>query len=119
MKPTGKKIWVARQHHDWQREGSSTGYFSPAMEPYTDKGKTLILGHQAHMDEKIHDNELVEDDTDRYDLLSQIVQLEYGIDAESKIRYCDQAIELAQKLDIQPAIPYHEKGDKGHQGTPC
>lgn len=59
--PTGEKIWVARQHHDWQREGNPCGYFVPGMEPYTDKGKTLILGHQKYVDENIHSNELMED----------------------------------------------------------
>jgi len=54
------------------------------------------------------DNDLVDDDSEKYDLLSQV--LEYINDTESKIRYCDQAIELAQKLDILPAQPYLEKG---------
>ena len=55
------------------------------------------------------DNDLVEDDSEKYELLSQVI--EHITDVESKIRYCDQAIELAQKLDILPALPYLEKGD--------
>ena len=39
----GEKYWSARQHHDWQREGSSTGYYAPGAEPKIDSGKTLIL----------------------------------------------------------------------------
>ncbi|MEN8230243.1 MAG: SpoIIE family protein phosphatase [Bacteroidota bacterium] len=55
------------------------------------------------------DNDLVKDDSDKYDLLCEVIR---DInDTESKIRYCDQAIELAQKLDIQPALPYLEKGE--------
>ena len=55
------------------------------------------------------DNDLVEDDADRYDLLCELISdIE---DPESKIRYCDQAIELAQKLDILPALPYLKKGE--------
>jgi len=54
------------------------------------------------------DNELVEDDSEKYDLLCQVI--EDINDAESKKRYCDQAIELAQKLDIMPAKPYLMKG---------
>jgi serine phosphatase RsbU (regulator of sigma subunit) len=55
------------------------------------------------------DNDLVEDDAEKYDLLCQVI--DDIDDTESKIRYCDQAIELAEKLDILPALPYYMKGD--------
>jgi len=32
-------------HHDYQREGSSVGYYAPGMEPMAIGGKTLILSH--------------------------------------------------------------------------
>jgi hypothetical protein len=35
--------WVARQNHDYEREGSPTGYFSPGAEPKTDGGNTLLI----------------------------------------------------------------------------
>jgi serine phosphatase RsbU (regulator of sigma subunit) len=54
------------------------------------------------------DNDPDIDDAEKYDLLCQVI--EDITDTESKIRYCDQAIELAQKLDILPALPYLEKG---------
>jgi len=54
------------------------------------------------------DNDLVEDDAEKYELLTQV--LEDIDDTESKIRYCDLAIELAKKLDIKPALPNYEKG---------
>ena len=55
------------------------------------------------------DNDPDINDTEKYDLLCQVIR---DIDdTESKIRYCDQAIELAQKLDILPALPYFEKGE--------
>ena len=47
-------------------------------------------------------------DVEKYDLLCQVIKVIEN--DESKIQYCDQAIELAQKLDIQPALPYLEKG---------
>ncbi len=40
------KTWQARQHHDFQREGSSVGYYAPGAEPKVDSGKTLILTHE-------------------------------------------------------------------------
>ncbi len=55
------------------------------------------------------DNDLVEDDADKYDLLCQVISLLN--DAESKIRYSDLAIEQAKKLDILPALPYLIKGE--------
>ncbi|HME41732.1 MAG TPA: hypothetical protein VKF36_01490 [Syntrophorhabdales bacterium] len=39
-----KKIWVARQHHDFQREPNPVGYYAPGQDAYVDKGRTLILG---------------------------------------------------------------------------
>jgi len=55
------------------------------------------------------DNDLVEDDAEKYELLTQVLE-DIG-DTESIIRYCDQAIELAQKLDTLPALLYLKKGD--------
>jgi serine phosphatase RsbU (regulator of sigma subunit)/Tfp pilus assembly protein PilF len=55
------------------------------------------------------DNDLVKDDAEKYELLIEVIE---GIsDSESKLRYCDEAIELAQKLDIFPALPYYLKGE--------
>ena len=31
--PGEKPQWMARQHHDFQREGSTTGYYAPGMNP--------------------------------------------------------------------------------------
>lgn len=35
-------MWMARQHHDYQREGNPVGYYVPGMESKTDGGNTLI-----------------------------------------------------------------------------
>ena len=41
--------WIARQHHDYQREGNPVGYYVPGMECKTNSGNTLILAHSnAH-----------------------------------------------------------------------
>ncbi len=69
----------------------------------------LIKGQSVDSLLYLIDNDLLKDDTDKYDLLCQVI---YDInDTEIKIRYCDQAIELAQKLDILPALPYLKKGE--------
>ena len=54
-------MWMARQHHDYQREGSATGYYAPDQLPLTDKGNTLILGHKNVTNPDISDKVLVDD----------------------------------------------------------
>jgi hypothetical protein len=53
--------WMARQHHDYQREGNPVGYYVPGMEPRTGGGKTLILCHKNLTNPKISDKPLVDD----------------------------------------------------------
>lgn len=62
VKENGKEArWMARQHHDWQREGNPVGYYVPGMDPLVDKGKTLILAHKNVKKPNITDK-LLEDD---------------------------------------------------------
>lgn len=53
--------WMARQHHDFQREGSSTGYYAPGSLPLTDGGNTLILVHENVRNSRITDKLLLDD----------------------------------------------------------
>jgi hypothetical protein len=59
--PGQKKKWMARQHHDYQREGNPVGYYVPGMEPMTDKGNTLILCHKNLNNPYITDKRLLDD----------------------------------------------------------
>ncbi|NDL68446.1 aryl-sulfate sulfotransferase [Anaerotalea alkaliphila] len=59
--PGEEPRWMARQHHDYQREGSSTGYFSPAQSPLTDRGNTLILVHANVRNTNISEKLLLDD----------------------------------------------------------
>ena len=62
VKDPGKEpIWMARQHHDYQREGNPVGYYVPGMNPLVDKGNTLILGHKNLKNPKITDKLLLDD----------------------------------------------------------
>lgn len=54
-------MWMARQHHDYQREGNPVGYYVPGMECKTDGGNTLILCHETIHDHKISDKQLLDD----------------------------------------------------------
>ncbi len=59
--PGTEPRYIARQHHDYQREGSTTGYYAPGSEPYTDHGNTLILTHEDVYNHKISDKRLLDD----------------------------------------------------------
>lgn len=53
--------WMARQHHDYQREGNTVGYFVPGMEAKVGGGKTLVLAHNNVVNKKISDKVLLDD----------------------------------------------------------
>jgi outer membrane protein assembly factor BamB len=54
-------VWAARQHHDWQREGSPVGYYAPGAEPASDRGRTLILAHKNVHNPDVSDKRLEDD----------------------------------------------------------
>ena len=51
--------WMARTHHDYQREGNPVGYYVPGQIPEVNKGNTLILAHQTLYNKKISDKKLL------------------------------------------------------------
>lgn len=57
----GETVWAARQHHDWQREGSAVGYYAPEAEPLATSGRTLILAHKNVTVPEISDKRLEDD----------------------------------------------------------
>ncbi|QGP91384.1 Arylsulfotransferase (ASST) [Neomoorella glycerini] len=59
--PGEKPQWMARQHHDYQREGNPVGYYVPGMEPRVDGGNTLILCHKNLKNPKISEKLLLDD----------------------------------------------------------
>ncbi len=59
--PNQKSMWMARQHHDYQREGNPVGYYVPGMEPLIDRGNTLILCHKKLRNPEITDKLLMDD----------------------------------------------------------
>ena len=61
IKDDEKEYWLARQHHDYQREGNPVGYYAPGMECQTHSGNTLILCHEDVYNKRISDNRLLDD----------------------------------------------------------
>ena len=53
--------WMLRQHHDYQREGSTTGYYYPGAAPKIDGGNTIILTHTNVRRADISDKLLIDD----------------------------------------------------------
>ena len=53
--------WMARQHHDYQREGNPVGYYVPGMEPIVEGGKSLVLCHTNKTVSEISDKKLLDD----------------------------------------------------------
>ena len=53
--------WMARQHHDYQREGNPVGYYVPGMDAKPLEGNTLILVHQTIKNPAISDKKLLDD----------------------------------------------------------
>ncbi len=91
--PGHKKEWMARQHHDYQREGNPVGYYAPGMEPKLGGGKSLMLTHNNPKNtEKISTKPLLDDVIIETDEKDNIVWEwsctdhfnEFGFDKEAK-----------------------------------
>ena len=59
--PGEESQWMARQHHDFQREGNPVGYYVPGMDPSTEAGNTLIACHKNLKNLDISDKLLLDD----------------------------------------------------------
>lgn len=59
--PGEEAQWMARAHHDYQREGNPVGYYVPGMDALTDSGNTMILGHKNLTCQSICDKNLLDD----------------------------------------------------------
>ncbi len=53
--------WMAKQHHDYQREGNPVGYYVPGMECKVDGGNTLLLVHHDALNPEISLHSLIDD----------------------------------------------------------
>ncbi|MCL6479571.1 MAG: aryl-sulfate sulfotransferase [Peptococcaceae bacterium] len=71
--PGEEPQWMARQHHDYQREGNPVGYYVPGMDPFVDRGNTLILAHKNLKNPKISDKLLLDDTIIEVDWNGEIV----------------------------------------------
>jgi hypothetical protein len=59
--PGEEPRWMARQHHDFQREGCPVGYYVPGMEPLVNRGHTMLVCHKNLRNPDISDKLLLDD----------------------------------------------------------
>jgi hypothetical protein len=59
--PGEEAQWMARQHHDYQREGNPVGYYVPNMDPLVDSGHSFVLCHKNVANPDISDKPLLDD----------------------------------------------------------
>lgn len=59
--PSDEPRYMARHHHDFQRDGSTVGYYYPGCAPKLDSGNTLILTHTNVRNRDISDKLLIDD----------------------------------------------------------
>jgi hypothetical protein len=65
--------WVARQHHDYQRQGSPVGYYAPGQDPQVSGGNTLLLVHENVRNSRISEHPLLDDRIVEVDWSGKIV----------------------------------------------
>lgn len=53
-------ILMAREHHDFQREGNPVGYYAPGQD-FIINGKTLILAHYTRINKNVSNKEIIDD----------------------------------------------------------
>jgi hypothetical protein len=71
--PGQEPRWMARHHHDFQREGNPVGYHVPGMDPVATGGNTLILCHKNLRHSDISDKLLLDDSFIEVDWNGEIV----------------------------------------------
>ena len=100
-----KPQWMARQHHDFQREGNPVGYYVPGMECKTDSGNTLILCHQNVDKPRISCHNLLDDVFIEVDWEGNIVWEWHASDHFNEFGFSDVA-----KLALYKNPNMHECG---------
>ncbi len=106
--------WMARQHHDYQREGNPVGYYVPGMECKVDSGKTLILCHTDVYNKKISDKRLLDDTIIEVDWEGNIIW-EWHINKHfNELRLSEAAKNVLFRNPNQQFVQTGEMGDWMH-----
>lgn len=106
--PGEKPQWMAKQHHDYQREGNPVGYYVPGMDPLVENGRMIILSHKYLTQPAISDKMLVDDSI-----------IEISSDGEITWEWiCSEHFEEMNFSEAAKNIMALNPGIKIHEGTP-
>ena len=56
----GLEDLMAREHHDFQREGNPVGYYAPGQD-FIENGKTLVLSHKTKINSNVSSKRIIDD----------------------------------------------------------
>jgi hypothetical protein len=90
--------WIARQHHDYQREGSATGYYAPGAEPKTGDGNTLVLVNREVYDPAVSGKTLLDNSIIEVNWDGAIVWRWNAADHFDEFRFSEAAKNLIYRL---------------------
>ena len=84
--------WVARQHHDYQLEGSSTGYYAPGVDKTVKlDGKMLVLAHRNAQNARINSQTLLDDAIYIVDGKGEVIWKWFAADHFAEFGFTDAA----------------------------
>ena len=92
--------WVARQHHDYQLEGSSTGYYAPGVEKNVKlDGKMLVLAHRNTMNARINSQKLLDDAIYIVDGKGEVIWKWFAADHFAEFGFTDAAVNKIRSMN--------------------
>ena len=106
--------FMARQHHDYQREGNSVGYYVPGMDPKISGGKTLILAHKNVINKEISDQPLLDDIIYEVDSKGNIIWQWLASEHFSEMGFSEEAKKAIRKDPNMRNITPNNQGDWLH-----
>ena len=112
-----KSSWMARQHHDYQREGNPVGYYAPGMEPTINRGNTLILCHKNVKNSNISDKTLLDDTIIEVNWKGDLVWEWICSEHFNEMGFSEEAINTLYRLPHPMNIQSGEVGDWMHMNS--
>ncbi len=107
------ETWVARQHHDYQIEGTTTGYYAPGQKPNFD-GKMLVLAHENSKHPGINQSVLLDDIIVIVDKDENILWKWAAADHFEELGYTEDAIARTKMLSLPRNAQKHQGIDWLH-----
>jgi hypothetical protein len=115
--PNQKEVWMARQHHDYQREGNPVGYYVPGMNPQVDKGNTFLLCHKNMHNPDISDKVLIDDSIIEINWQGIVIWEWVCSDHFNEMNFSQEARNTLYRLPHPVKNELGEKGDWMHMNS--